>query len=59
MKRTDLDGLGESAAERLRNEEDDGLRGLTFLARAKSGDKAGSLGCEIEGVVDVVGKPRN
>ncbi len=44
MKRTDFEGLGESAAERLRNEEVDGFRGRGSLARAKSAESAGSLG---------------
>jgi len=58
VKRTDLEGLGESAAERLRKEEEDGIRGRGSLARAKSADRAWSLGCVIE-ETDLVGKPRN
>ena len=55
---TDLSGLGESAAERFRKEDDDGFRGRIFFAAAKSGERAGSLGWETEGL-EVVGKPRN
>ena len=59
MNLTDLSGLGESAAERLRKEDEEGFRGRIFLAAAKSGDRVGSLGWETEGLVVVVGKPRN
>lgn len=38
MKRTDFDGLGLFAPERLRNEEEVGARGRVSLARAKSAD---------------------
>ena len=58
MKRTDLDGLGDSLLERLRKDEEEGFRGRGSLARAKSGDKAVLLGCE-SNEVDLEGKPRN
>lgn len=44
MKRTDLEGLGESPAERFMNEDEDGMRGRMSLALAKSEERAGSLG---------------
>ncbi len=59
MKRTDLDGFGESAAERLRNEDEEGTRGRESLAWAKSADKARVLGCNLDGEEDLVEKPRN
>ena len=58
MNLTDLSGLGESAGERLRKEDEEGFRGRIFLAAAKSGERDGALGWETEGLV-VVGKPRN
>lgn len=58
MNLTDLSGLGESAAERLRKEDEDGFRGRIFFAAAKSGERAGLLGWETDGL-EVVGKPRN
>ena len=42
----------------MRKEDDEGLRGRIFLAAAKSGERAGSLGSETDGL-EVVGKPRN
>lgn len=53
-----MDGFGESLTERLRKDEDEGFRGRGSFARAKSGDKDESLGCETDGV-DLDGKPRN
>ena len=58
MKRTDLDGLGELLAERLRKDEDEGFRGRVSFARAKSGDKVESLGWDTD-EVDLGGKPLN
>lgn len=57
MKRTDLDGFGESPG-RFRKEEDEGFRGRRSLAWAKSAARAGSLGCDID-EVEWLGKPRN
>ena len=59
VKRTDLERLGESVAERFMNEEDEGIRGRVSLAWAKSDDKAGSLGWLTVDEVDFVGNPRN
>lgn len=39
MKRTDFDGLGLFAPERLRKEEEVGARGRLSLARTKSADR--------------------
>ena len=58
MNLTDLSGLGESVGERLRKEDEDGFRGRIFLAAAKSEERAGWLGSEMDGL-EVVGKPRN
>lgn len=58
MKRTDLDGFGESAPGRFSNEDEEGFRGRRSSAWAKSAARAGSFGCDIEDV-DWLGKPRN
>lgn len=58
MNLTDLSGLGESVGERFRKDDDEGFRGRIFLAAAKSGERAGSLGWEMDGL-EVVEKPRN
>ena len=44
MKRTDLDGLGESPGERFMKEDEDGMRGRVSFAWAKSEERVGSLG---------------
>ena len=53
-----MSGLGESAGERLRKDDEEGFRGRILFAATKSGERAGSLGWDTEGLV-VVGKPRN
>ena len=58
MNLTDLSGLDESVAERLRKEDEEGFRGRIIFAAAKSDERAGSLGWETDGL-EVVGKPRN
>ncbi len=58
VKRTDLEGLGELPSAR-RKDEEDGMRGRGSLARAKAGERVGSLGCRAAEEEDLAGKPRN
>jgi len=53
-----LDGFGELLPGRLRKDDEEGFRGRGSFARAKSGDRAESLGCDIS-EIDLDGKPRN
>ena len=55
--RTDFEGLGE-LPERFRKDEEEGTRGRGSLARAKSAERPGLFGWNLEGV-DLVGNPRN
>lgn len=53
-----MEELAGPAEERLRNEEEDGLRGRVSAAWEKSAASAGSLGWDNSGD-DEVGKPWN
>lgn len=58
-KRTDLEGLGDETAERLRKDEEEGFDGCMDFATANSEVRVGSLDVVwIEGI-DFDGKPRN